>query len=167
MSRKQHSGIFMMEMIMVVFFFILCSSVCILVFVKGDRMSRDAADLNQSVLIAQSVAEVWKLEGPEGLNQRFGASVSAQDDASGADGDDAFKTDGDEVSGNRYVMEFDKNGNLVEDTLEGGRDGSASGTIYTAVLSADEAEGSAEIIVSREKNSVYKLSVSRHEREQG
>ncbi len=59
MSRKQHSGIFMMEMIIVVFFFILCSSVCILVFVKGDRMSRDAADLNQSVLIAQSVAEVW------------------------------------------------------------------------------------------------------------
>ena len=79
MSRKQHSGIFMMEMIMVVFFFILCSSVCILVFVKGDRMSRDAADLNQSVLIAQSVAEVWKLEGPEGLKQRFGASVSTQD----------------------------------------------------------------------------------------
>ena len=99
MSRKQHSGIFMMEMIMVVFFFILCSSVCILVFVKGDRMSRDAADLNQSVLIAQSVAEVWKLEGPEGLKQRFGASVSTQDDASGADGDDAFKTDGDEAAG--------------------------------------------------------------------
>ena len=43
-------------------------------------------------MIAQSVAEVWKLEGPEGLKQRFGASVSTQDDASGADGDDAFKT---------------------------------------------------------------------------
>ena len=175
MSRKQHSGIFMMEMIMVVFFFILCSSVCILVFVKGDRMSRDAADLNQSVLIAQSVAEVWKLEGPEGLKQRFGASVSTQDDASGSDGNDAFKTDGDEAfeavgdeaAGNRYVMEFDKNGNLAEDSPEGGGDGSASGKIYTAVLSADEAESSAEITVSREKNSVYKLSVSRHEREQG
>ena len=70
MRRKQHSGIFMMEMIMVVFFFILCASICILVFVKADRMSRDAADLNQSVLIAQSVAEVWKLEGTEGLKQR-------------------------------------------------------------------------------------------------
>lgn len=159
MSRKQHSGIFMMEMILVVFFFILCSSVCILVFVKGDRMSRDAADLNQSVLIAQSVAEVWKLEGSEGLKQRFGASVSTQEDASGADGDD--------VAGNQYVMEFDKNGNLAEDTPEGGGDGSASGKIYTAVLSADEAESSAEITVSREKNSVYTLSVSRHEREQG
>lgn len=167
MSRKQHSGIFMMEMIMVVFFFILCASVCILVFVKGDRMSRDAADLNQSVLIAQSVAEVWKLEGPEGLKQRFGASVSTQDDASGADGDDAFKTDGDEAAGNRYVMEFDKNGNLAEDIPEGGGDGSVSGKIYTAVLSVDEAESSAEITVSREKNSVYTLSASRHEREQG
>lgn len=159
MSRKQHSGIFMMEMIMVVFFFILCSSVCILVFVKGDRMSRDAADLNQSVLIAQSVAEVWKLEGSEGLKQRFGASVSTQEDAS--------KTDGDDVAGNQYVMEFDKNGNLAEDTPEGDGDGSASGKIYTAVLFADEAESSAEITVSREKNSVYTLSVSRHEREQG
>lgn len=159
MSRKQHSGIFMMEMIMVVFFFILCSSVCILVFVKGDRMSRDAADLNQSVLIAQSVAEVWKLEGSEGLKQRFGASVSTQGNAS--------KTDGDDVAGNQYVMEFDKNGNLAEDTPEGGEDGRASGKIYTAVLFADEAEGSAEITVSREKNSVYTLSVSRREREQG
>ncbi|MFR3757141.1 MAG: hypothetical protein ACLTWY_07700, partial [Hungatella sp.] len=73
----------------------------------------------------------------------------------------------DEAAGNRYVMEFDKNGNLAEDIPEGGGDGSASGKIYTAVLSADEAESSAEITVSREKNSVYKLSVSRHEREQG
>ena len=72
-----------------------------------------------------------------------------------------------EAAGNRYVMEFDKNGNLAEDIPEGGGDGSASGKIYTAVLSADEAESSAEITVSREKNSVYKLSVSRHEREQG
>ena len=55
MRRKQHSGIFMMEMIMVVFFFILCASICILVFVKADRMSRDAADLNQSVLDRKSV----------------------------------------------------------------------------------------------------------------
>ena len=62
-------------------------------------------------------------------------------------------------------MEFDKNGNLAEDIPEGGGDGSASGKIYTAVLSADEAESSAEITVSREKNSVYKLSVSRHERD--
>ena len=71
MSRKQHSGIFMMEMIIVVFFFILCSSVCILVFVKGDRMSRDAADLNQSVLIAQSVAGGMEAGGTGGAETAF------------------------------------------------------------------------------------------------
>ena len=40
-------------------------------------MSREAADLNQSVLIAQSVAEVWKSEGTEGLKQRFDADGPA------------------------------------------------------------------------------------------
>lgn len=159
MSRKQHSGIFMMEMIMVIFFFILCASVCILVFVKGDRMSRDAADLNQSVLIAQSVAEVWKLEGPEGLEQRFGAGSPAQINTSGAEDSDDVK--------NRYVMGFDKNGSRTEGGSEGGGDGKKNEKVYTAVLLADEAEGSAEITVSREENSVYTLSVSRHEREQG
>lgn len=155
MSRKQHSGIFMMEMIMVVFFFILCASVCILVFVKADRMSREAADLNQSVLIAQSVAEVWKAEGTAGLKQRLGASISAPDDGGG--------TDSGEPARNQYVMEFDKNGSCAEHTLNSGGDDKKGEKVYTAVLSADEAEGLAEITVSREENSVYTLSVSRHE----
>ena len=154
MRRKQHSGIFMMEMIMVVFFFILCASICILVFVKADRMSREAADLNQSVLIAQSVAGVWKSEGPEGLKQRFDADGPAADRNSATD---------EEGARNRYVMEFDKNGSSAKNTPAGSGDERTSEKVYTAVLSADEAEGSAEITVSREENSVYTLSVSRHE----
>ena len=155
MSRKQHSGIFMMEMIMVVFFFILCASICILVFVKADRMSREAADLNQSVLIAQSVAEVWKAEGTEGLKQRLNARLSLPDDA--------CKADGREAGRNRYVMEFDKNGNRADNTSNTGGDEKKNEKVYTAVLSADEAQGLAEVTVSREEDSVYTLSVSRHE----
>lgn len=88
MNRKHHSGVFMMEMIAVVFFFILCAGICIQTFVKADSMSKKAMDLNQAVLIAQSVAEVWKKEGTEGLLERFLAED--QEEA--------------------YAMAFDKNG---------------------------------------------------------
>ena len=60
-------------------------------------------------------------------------------------------------------MEFDKNGSSAKNTPAGIGDERTSEKVYTAVLSADEAEGSAEITVSREENSVYTLSVSRHE----
>ncbi len=72
-KRESGSGMFVMEMIVVVFFFMICASICILGFVKSDRMSRLAADRNQAVLAAQSTAEIWKLEGVEGLAARMGA----------------------------------------------------------------------------------------------
>lgn len=75
MTRKNSSGtgMFMMEMMMVVFCFILCATTCILVFVKSNRLSRYAHDTNQGVLAAESIAEVWKAEGGEGLVRRLHA----------------------------------------------------------------------------------------------
>lgn len=75
MNRKSGSGsgIFLMEMMVVVFFFILCASTCILAFAKADKMSRLASERNQAVSAAQSVAEVWKLEGTDGLTERMSA----------------------------------------------------------------------------------------------
>lgn len=55
------SGIFLMEMMVVVFFFMLCASTCILAFAKSDRMSRLAWERDHAVSAAQSVAEIWKL----------------------------------------------------------------------------------------------------------
>lgn len=55
------SGIFLMEMMVVVFFFMLCASTCILAFAKSDRMSRLAWERDHAVSAAQSAAEVWKL----------------------------------------------------------------------------------------------------------
>lgn len=77
MSKKNSSGegMFMLEMIVAVFFFILCASICIRVFVKADSMSRLARDTNNGVLAAESVAEVWKAEGSEGLGGRFRAKT--------------------------------------------------------------------------------------------
>lgn len=79
MNKKDGSGagVFMMEMLMAVFFFILCASVCILVFVKADSMSRLARDTGSGVLAAESVAEVWKAEGVSGLSDRFQAKAEA------------------------------------------------------------------------------------------
>lgn len=77
MNKKNSSGagMFMLEMIAAVFFFILCASICIRVFVKADSMSRLAEDTNNGVLAAESVAEVWKAKGPEGLSGRFYAQT--------------------------------------------------------------------------------------------
>ena len=63
MNRRSGSGsgIFLMEMMVVVFFFMLCASTCILAFAKSDRMSRLAWERDHAVSAAQSVAEVWKL----------------------------------------------------------------------------------------------------------
>ncbi len=71
-SRKgSGSGIFLMEMIMVCGFFLLCAAVCIRVFIQADHMSRRAREMNQSVLAAESLADRWKVgaaenEGPSG-----------------------------------------------------------------------------------------------------
>ena len=63
-----------MEMLVVVGFFIICASICVLVFVKADYISKDARDINQAVLKAQSLAEELKagqsLRWPEMLDRK-------------------------------------------------------------------------------------------------
>ena len=76
MNRKQHSGLFLMEMIVVILFFILCAAICIETFVKADSMSRKAVALNRGVQVAQTVTEVWIAEGKEGLQKRLKATGS-------------------------------------------------------------------------------------------
>lgn len=73
MKNKRDSGtaMFLMEMIAVVCFFILCASICIMAFVKANRLSCLAKDTNYASLAAESVAEIWKAEDEEGLEIRF------------------------------------------------------------------------------------------------
>lgn len=82
MKSKRDSGtaMFLMEMIAVVCFFILCASICILVFVRANNLSRLAKDTNYASLAAESVAEVWKAEAADGLRNRLGLTG---DDTSG------------------------------------------------------------------------------------
>lgn len=75
MNRRSGSGsgIFLMEMMVVVFFFMLCASTCILAFAKSDRMSRLAWERDHAVSAAQSEAELWKLsdECADGKQDRY------------------------------------------------------------------------------------------------
>lgn len=81
MSKKSNSGsgVFMMEMIVAVFFFILCASICILVFVRSDNMSLLAKDMNLGVVAAESMAEIWKAEGTEGIELRLDGIAKEQE----------------------------------------------------------------------------------------
>ncbi len=133
MNRKHPSGVFMMEMIAVVFFFILCAGICIKTFVKADLMSRTATDLNQGVMIAQSVAEVWKEKGTEGLEKRFQAYVP-------------------ETGKDSYVMRFDGSGSPCEEEK----------TVFD-VKAEITGPKQAEVIVNRNGKRVYSLTVKRHE----
>lgn len=133
MNRKNRSNVMMMEMIVAVFFFLLCAAVCIQAFVKADLLSKRAADLNQSVLIAQSAAEIWKAEGEAGLIHRF----------NGVKQDSPVEA---------YTMMFDKRGNTADQS---------QAVYYGEVRLVSELE--AEVTVSKTGNTLYTLAVSRHE----
>lgn len=59
-KRTSGSGPFLMEMILVTGFFIICASICVLVFARANRLSQRASDINQAVLEAQTLAEEMK-----------------------------------------------------------------------------------------------------------
>lgn len=82
MNKKNGSGsgMFMLEMIMAVFFFLLCSGICVMAFVKANRMSHLAQDTNQAVMIAESMAETWKVGGKELLEEKTGAISSKSEE---------------------------------------------------------------------------------------
>ena len=62
MSRRNYakSQLFLMEFIIVVLFFALCTSICISAFVKADSISKESKELNHSLILAQSAAETIK-----------------------------------------------------------------------------------------------------------
>ncbi|WP_124067576.1 hypothetical protein [Clostridium sp. E02] len=113
MNRNQHFGVFLMEMAVVVLFFILCAAVCIQTFVKAEVLSRQAVQLNQSVLIAESTAEVWKQGGGNRLLELFKAES--------------------EPDHNGYTSFFDKNGSTCVKEM-------AVYVAYTNMVSSSQAE---------------------------
>ncbi len=73
--RGSGSGPFLMEMILVTGFFIICASICVLVFARANRLSQRASDINQAVLEAQTLAEEMKA----GLELNLGTISPSRD----------------------------------------------------------------------------------------
>lgn len=133
MNRKNRSNVLMMELIVAVFFFLLCAVVCIQTFVKADLLSKRAADLNQSVLIVQSTAEIWKAEGEDGLSSRLNGKNDNRSDQT-------------------YTMMFDDKGNVCEQK---------EAVYYEEVKVKSFQE--AKVTVSKAGKEIYSLNVKRHE----
>ena len=65
MSKNNHtkSELFLMEFIVVILLFSLCTAVCISAFVKADHISEESKILNGAMILAQSTAEEIKATG--------------------------------------------------------------------------------------------------------
>lgn len=74
-KRRAGSGPFLMEMILVTGFFVICASICVLVFARANRLSRQAGDINRAVLEAQTLAEEMKA----GLDLKLGTMSPGRD----------------------------------------------------------------------------------------
>nr|WP_315023093.1 hypothetical protein [uncultured Aminipila sp.] len=59
-GNSSKSQIFLMEFICVVMFFALCAALCINAFVKAEGISKEGRELNEALLLAQSMAETIK-----------------------------------------------------------------------------------------------------------
>ena len=61
--RPTRSGLFMIELLIAVGVFTFCAAVCVGLFVRSERMSRDSADLTRAVGEARNVSECFKAAG--------------------------------------------------------------------------------------------------------
>lgn len=152
MNRKGSSGagIFLMEMMVVICFFIICASICILAFAKSDWLSRTASERSQAVCAAESVAEVWKLEGMEGVTKRFGVVENPAGAAS------RFETAGNpegRVCGIGWNRDWEPVGELESPVFEGlmslSSDGAGLDTASIHVWRVSDSEALFALKVSR------------------
>ncbi len=65
MSKKNHtkSELFLMEFIVVILFFSLCTAITISAFVKANHISEESKLLNGAMILAQTTAEKIKATG--------------------------------------------------------------------------------------------------------
>lgn len=57
-SKK--SSLFLMELIIVLFFFALCTAVCVNIFAKAKLINEQSYELNKSIVASQNAAECFK-----------------------------------------------------------------------------------------------------------
>lgn len=57
--RKSKSSLFLMELIIVIFFFALTAAVCLQIFVRADLVAKQTEDMNYAILWAENAAECF------------------------------------------------------------------------------------------------------------
>ncbi|MCQ2519193.1 MAG: hypothetical protein MJ107_01545 [Lachnospiraceae bacterium] len=57
--RKSRASIFLMELIIVIFFFSLTAAVCLQIFVKAHILGKKTQNINEAVLLAQNAGELF------------------------------------------------------------------------------------------------------------
>jgi hypothetical protein len=60
--HNSKSGLFLMEMIIVILFFSICAGICIRVFAAARITADHSSDLNNAVVRSTTVAEIYKAE---------------------------------------------------------------------------------------------------------
>lgn len=133
------SGPFLMEMIFVTGFFMICASICVMVFMRANTLSARARNLNQAVLAAQTLAEELKSQNPpvlgtELLDEDFLEKASQWKEE---EPDSGSQTPREEILESEdaalYVLAWDQDWNRYEnlDSLEkAGKEPAFAGLVY-------------------------------------
>lgn len=62
-GNTRRSGLFLLELVLDLFLFVLCATVCVALLIHARSMSRESRELTRAVYLAQSVAEEWRNTG--------------------------------------------------------------------------------------------------------
>lgn len=64
-NRSSKSGLFLIELIILILFFAMASGICVQLFVNAHLLSIRSSQQNHAVLVAQSAAEAYKANAAE------------------------------------------------------------------------------------------------------
>lgn len=62
---QQRSSLFLLELIINLFLFVICAAVCVGILLYARGLSTESRDLTNAVYMAQSAAEEWKATGTQ------------------------------------------------------------------------------------------------------
>lgn len=131
----RRSGLFLLELLIAILFFILSATVCVRFFVKSHTLEQESIDLNHAVTAASSVAEIVRSqeEPLEALGELFPEGNRGE---------------------NTYSIFYDSNWTLCR---------FADG-VYTVQLETTSSDGfvTGEIKVTKEANTLYQLTVKNY-----
>ena len=104
MNNSSKSSLFLIELILSIFFFIIAMAVCLQLFVKAHTLSNDTISMNHAVLWTQNLAEIFL--GNNGNYDEVKATYS---------GSDCISSTGLNQKTNLLLL-FDKNWEVVTQT---------------------------------------------------